>query len=91
MMVSLPIGKALGNVEKMDDEFELVEIGDNALLFEFNGPEIRGRWGLVTTASSGEPFEGDPWGKNERCEAGTLRMSGIVSRDAVDDDDEPAF
>jgi hypothetical protein len=43
MMASLPIGKALGNVEKIDDEFELVELGDSALLLEFSGPEIGGR------------------------------------------------
>ena len=90
MMVSLPIGKALGNVEKIDDELlELGEICDCALLFESNRPEIRGRWTLVTTVSTEGSSEGDPWGKNERCDAGILRTSGVVSRDAVEEGGEP--
>lgn len=87
-MAPLPMGKALGNVEKIDDELELEELGGSALLFEFNRSEIRGRWALATTPLTEGTSECDPWGKNERCEAGILRTSGMVSRDAVEDDGE---
>jgi len=89
-MASLLMGKALGSVEKIDDEFELGGMGNKPLLLEFNGPESRGRRKSVATASAGEVSEVDPLGKNERCEAGTLRISGMDSRDAVDED-EPVF
>lgn len=84
------MGKALGSVEKMDDEFELGDMGETPLLLELNGPEIRGRRSLVTPASIGVKSEDDPRGKNERCDAGTLRTSGVVSKDTVDDEG-PAF
>lgn len=86
-MASLLTGKALGSVEKMDNAFELGNRCECPLLPEFDGPEIRGRWALVTTASTEEMSEADPWGKNERCEAGTLRTSGMASRDAIDDEE----
>jgi len=89
-MASLLMGNAFGSVEKIDDEFELEGMENNPLLFEFNRPEIFGRRGSVATVSTGGASEVDPWGKNERRETGTLRISGMDSRDAVDDD-EPAF
>jgi hypothetical protein len=88
MMASLPIGKALGSVEKMDDEYELEGMGKDPLLLEFNGPKSLGRRASVTTVSTRGASEVDPWGKNERREAGTLRISGMDSRDAVDDDEQ---
>ena len=90
MMASLLMGKALGSVEKIYDEFELEGMGNNPLLLELNGPEIRGRRTSVATVSTGVGSDVDPWGKNERREAGTLRISGTDSRDTVDDD-EPVF
>ena len=87
MMASLLTGKALGSAEKMDSAFELGNGCECPLLPEFDGPEIRGRCALVTTVSSEETSEADPWGKNERCEAGTLRASSMASRDAIDDEE----
>jgi len=81
-MASLAIGKALGSVEKMDDEFGLGDRDDSPLL-----PGMRGRRASVTTVSTGGTSEGIPWGKNERCEAGILRTSGRAWRDAVDDEE----
>lgn len=90
MMASLLMGKALGSVEKIDDEFENEGIDDDPLLLEFNGPDIWGRRASVATVSTRKASVVDPWGKKERREAGTLRMSGMDSRDAVDEE-EPAF
>lgn len=86
-MASLAIGKALGSVENMDDEFGLEYISDNPLPPEVDCPDMRGRWVPATAISTGGTSEGDPWGKNERWEAGILRMSGAASRDAVDDEE----
>jgi hypothetical protein len=87
MMASFPMGKVLGSVEKMEDEFELGDMGDSPLLLEFNDPEIRGRRTVATTVSTEETPEGDPWGKNDRREAGTLRTSDMASRDVFDDNE----
>jgi hypothetical protein len=87
MMASLLMGKAFGSVEKMDDEFELERMGNNPLLLDLDGPEIWGRRASVATVSTGGTSEVDALGKNERCEAGTLRISGVDSRDVVDDDE----
>ena len=81
-MASLAMGKALGRVEKMDDEFVLGDTNDDPPELELNG--MRGVRALVTAVSMGETSEGGPWGKNERCDAGTLRTSGMVSN--VEDD-----
>ena len=79
MMASLAMGNALGSVEKMNDEFVLGGVGNDPLPLELNCLEMRGRRAL----SMGETSEGDPWGKNERREAGILRISGMVSRLAL--------
>lgn len=84
MMASLLMGKAFGSVEKIEDKFELEGTGSNPPLLEFNGPEIWGRRASVVTGGASEV---DPWGKKERREAGTLRISGVDSRDTVGDDE----
>ena len=68
----------------MDDEFVLGDMNNDPPELELN--EVRGGWVLVTIVSMGKASEGDPWGKNERWEAGTLRISGMVSKGLVDDD-----
>ena len=86
MMASLAIGKALGSVEKIDDEYVFGDMDNEPLPLELNCREMRGRRESVTTVSTGGTSEGDPWGKKERCEAGTLRISEVISRGLVDDD-----
>ena len=70
----------------MDDEFELEGVCDSPPSPELNCPEMWERRALVTAVSASETSDGGSWGKNERCEAGILRISGIASRDAVDED-----
>lgn len=60
-MASLAIGKALGSVEKMDDEFEPVDVDDNTLPPELDCPGVRGGRGLVIDVVSTEgTSESDP-------------------------------